>query len=123
MLSEGTRRITAIFALLAMRPRPSLLAIEEIENGLDPWTLQFVLGALREATNDGVQIILTTHSPFLLDHVDIDEVIHVHRNKGDTEYKPITTFDEVVKNQGVVAPGAMSIAGYMQDAEDPDGGA
>lgn len=123
MLSEGTRRITAIFALLAMRPRPSLLAIEEIENGLDPWTLQFVLGALREAANDGVQILLTTHSPFLLDHVDIDEVIHVHRNKGDTEYKPITTFDEVVKNQGVVAPGAMYIAGYMQDAEDPDGGA
>jgi predicted ATPase len=123
MLSEGTRRITAIFALLAMEPRPSLIAIEEIENGLDPWTLQFVLGALREAANDGVQIILTTHSPFLLDHVDISEVIHVRRNNGDTQYRPITSFDDVVNNQGVVAPGAMYIAGYMRDAEEPDGSA
>lgn len=120
MLSEGTRRITAIFALLAMEPRPSLIAIEEIENGLDPWTLQYVLRALREAAHDGVQILLTTHSPFLLDHVDISEVIHVRRNKGDTEYQPITSFDDVMKNQGVVAPGAMYIAGYMQDVEDPD---
>jgi len=32
MLSEGTRRITAIFALLAMEPRPSLIAIEEIDH-------------------------------------------------------------------------------------------
>lgn len=120
MLSEGTRRITAIFALLAMDPKPSLIAIEEIENGLDPWTLQYVLRALREAAHDGVQILLTTHSPFLLDHVDISEVIHVRRNKGDTEYQPITSFDDVMKNQGVVAPGAMYIAGYMQDVEDPD---
>ncbi len=123
MLSEGTRRITAIFALLTMEPKPSLIAIEEIENGLDPWTLQFVLRALREASNDGVQILLTTHSPFLLDHVAIDEVIHVRRNRGDTEYEPITTFDDVVKNQGVVAPGAMYIAGYMLDAEDSDASA
>ena len=118
MLSEGTRRITAIFALLAMDPRPSFIAIEEIENGLDPWTLQLVFRALREASCDGVQILLTTHSPYLLDHVDIDEVIHVRRDRGETKYEPITTFDDVVKNQRVVAPGAMYIAGYMRDAED-----
>lgn len=117
MLSEGTRRLTAIFALLAVRPRPSLIAIEEVENGLDPWTLRYVLDALRDVAADGVQILLTTHSPFLLDHVDPEEVIHVRREHGDSVYEPITSFDEVVRNQGVIAPGAMYLAGYLRDAE------
>ncbi|MFS8065787.1 MAG: AAA family ATPase [Byssovorax sp.] len=118
LLSEGTRRITALFALLAAEPRPSLIAIEEIENGLDPWTLRFVLNSLREASTEGVQILLTTHSPFLLDHVDPTEVLHVRRIKGDTVYEPITSFDDVVKNQNVIAPGAMYLAGYMNDTEE-----
>jgi predicted ATPase len=114
LLSEGTRRLTAIFALLATRPRPSLIAIEEIENGLDPWTLQFVFQALRDAADDGVQIILTTHSPFLLDHVHPDEIIHVTRAQGETSYTPIDGYQEVAKYKGMVAPGAMYISGYFQ---------
>jgi predicted ATPase len=114
LLSEGTRRLTAIFALLATTPRPSLIAIEEIENGLDPWTLQFVFQALRHASDDGVQIILTTHSPFLLDHVYPDEIIHVTRQTGETSYTPIEGYQEVVNYKDVVAPGAMYISGYFK---------
>ncbi len=118
LLSEGTRRITALFALLAATPRPSLIAIEEIENGLDPWTLRFVLNSLRQASIEGVQILLTTHSPFLLDHVEPTEVLHVRRIKGDTVYEPITSFEDVIRNQNVIAPGAMYLAGYMNDTEE-----
>ncbi len=114
LLSEGTRRLTAIFALLATRPRPSLVAIEEIENGLDPWTLQFVFRALRQASDEGVQILLTTHSPFLLDHVHSDEIIHVTREKGETSYTPIDGYQEVAKYKDMVAPGAMYISDYFR---------
>ncbi|HRC58901.1 MAG TPA: ATP-binding protein, partial [Kofleriaceae bacterium] len=107
LLSEGMRRIVAIFALLEARPRPSLLAIEEIENGLDPWTLAYVLGELHQASAEGVQVIVTTHSPFLLDHVDIDEVIHVHRRSGESTYQRVTDLPKVAKYKGVLAPGAM----------------
>lgn len=117
MLSEGTRRITAFFALLAVRPRPSLIAVEEVENGLDPWTLRVVINALREAAGEGVQILLTTHSPFLLDHVAPSEVLHVRRADGETVYEPMTSFEEVVRYQRVISPGAMYVGGYMQDAE------
>lgn len=113
LLSEGTRRITAIFALLALSPRPSLIAIEEIENGLDPWTLQLIFRALRQAADEGVQIILTTHSPFLLDHVEPEEVIHVTREVGETRYTPITRYDQVTNYKGMVAPGAMYISEYF----------
>lgn len=86
MLSEGTRRITALLALLERNPAPSLLCIEELENGLDPWTVQLLLGHLRAAAEMGTQVIITTHSPWLLDHVPIDDVLYVRRREGDTEY-------------------------------------
>jgi predicted ATPase len=113
MLSEGTRRITALFAALAARPLPSLLIVEEIENGLDPWTLEMVFQELREASTRGTQVIVTTHSPFLLDHVGVEEVIHVKRSHGDSTYHRISSYEEVSKYGSSVAPGAMYIAGYF----------
>lgn len=112
MLSEGTRRMTALFALMTIEPAPSLMIIEEIENGLDPWTLEFVLQELRDAAQRGTQIVLTTHSPFLLDHVSPEEVVVVRREKGQSTYEQVTSFDDVARYQGVVAPGAMYLAGY-----------
>ena len=86
MLSEGTRRITAILALLKRRPSPSLICIEELENGLDPWTVQTLLGHLMSAAERGVQIVLSTHSPWVLDHVPLSSILYVRRADGDTEY-------------------------------------
>jgi predicted ATPase len=113
MLSEGTRRITALFALLAARPQPSLLIIEEIENGLDPWTLEMVFQELRDASTEGTQVIVTTHSPFLLDHVRLEEVVHVERTDGHSTYHPISSYADVSRYGDAVAPGAMYIAGYF----------
>lgn len=117
MLSEGMRRMTAIFTLLAVEPQPSLIVIEEIENGLDPWTLEYVLRELHEASERGIQLLLTTHSPFLLDHVKPAEVIHVRRTKGNSTYTPVSSYVDVAKFGGVVAPGAMYLAGYYQDED------
>jgi ABC-type Mn2+/Zn2+ transport system ATPase subunit len=120
LLSEGMRRLVAIFALLESDPLPSLLVIEEIENGLDPWTLQYVLDALRAASNE-IQILLTTHSPFLLDHVAPDEVIHVQRKAGDTSYERVSELEQVARYERVLAPGAMYLSGVFGDSEAPDG--
>lgn len=87
MLSEGTRRLTAIFALLVRDPPPSILCIEEVENGLDPWAVRILLRHLREATQRGIQIVVTTHSPWVLDEVDLDDIILVRRVKGDSVYE------------------------------------
>lgn len=116
LLSEGARRLTTIFALLEARPRPPLIVIEEIENGLDPWTLRFVFDALRDAASEGTQVLLTTHSPYLLDHVEPDQVIHVTREHGDTEYHRLADYAEAVKYRGVVAPGALYISRYLSRA-------
>lgn len=105
MLSEGTRRITAIFALLVHDPPPSLLCIEEIENGLDPWTILHVLRALQDAVARGVQVVVTTHSPWLLDHVELDAIIHVRREQGATVYQRFGDRAEVQAYADDIPPG------------------
>nr|WP_276599189.1 ATP-binding protein [Nannocystis sp. SCPEA4] len=109
MLSEGTRRMTAIFALLAHRPGPSLLCIEEVENGLDPISVRRVLGYLKEASLRGVQVILTTHSPWLLDDVDVDDVLVVRRAVGDTTYTRLADDPTSQKSDPRVRPGGRYI--------------
>lgn len=95
MLSEGTRRITAILALLVHDPAPSLLCIEEIENGLDPWTVRTVLQHLQSAADRGTQVILTTHSPWVLDAVPIESILQVRRIEGDTIYEHFASRHEI----------------------------
>jgi predicted ATPase len=109
MLSEGTRRLTALFALLHHDPPPSLLCIEEIENGLDPWTLITVLKELQSAAERGVQIIVTTHSPWLLDHVELASILYVRRENGETRYERFADRADVKAYQGRVPAGAIYV--------------
>ena len=109
MLSEGTRRITAILALLQRDPPPSLLCIEEIENGLDPWTVIAVLEQLRSAADRGVQVIVTTHSPWLLDSVQIHDILEVTRSEGETRYSRFADRKAVKRYQGRVPPGSIYV--------------
>lgn len=113
MLSEGTRRITAILALLARDPAPSLLCIEEIENGLDPLTVRAILRHLESAADRGTQVILTTHSPWLLDDVPIDSILQVRRIEGDTRYEHFASRPEIQAFDPAVPAGTR----YVNEAE------
>jgi predicted ATPase len=95
MLSEGTRRITAILSLLVHDPGPSFLCIEEVENGLDPWAVRYMLRHLQSAADRGVQVVLTTHSPWLLDHVPLESIILVRRIGGDSQYERFNDSPEI----------------------------
>ena len=88
-LSTGVRMLF-FFVALAHHPNPPQVAlIEEPENGVHPKRLHDIVGLLRsltagELTNHPVQVILSTHSPYLLDHISIptDQVI-VFRRESD----------------------------------------
>lgn len=105
MLSEGTRRVTALLALLARRPAPALLCVEELENGLDPWTVVKMVKHLQDAADKGTQVIVTTHSPWLLDHVALRDILLVERVKGDTVYGRFSDRQAVRSFADAVPPG------------------
>ena len=71
-------RLLLFFVALAYHPRPpKLILLEEPENGVHPKRLSDVMRLLREITqgahaDHAAQVVLATHSPHLLDYVDID---------------------------------------------------
>ncbi len=87
MLSTGTLRLLAFLALLRHPHPPSLIIIEEIENGLDPRTINLLIEEIRVAVeNGGTQVICTTHSPYLLDLLKLSEIILVERIDGEPTF-------------------------------------
>ncbi|MBI4984433.1 MAG: AAA family ATPase [Rhodocyclales bacterium] len=81
MLSTGTLRVLALLVLLRHPSPPPLIVIEEIENGLDPRSIHLIVEEIRNAVLGGVtQVVLTTHSPYLLDLLTLDHLVVVERD-------------------------------------------
>ncbi|WP_437642075.1 AAA family ATPase [Sorangium sp. So ce854] len=81
--SDGTLRVAALLTALFQEPAPALLGFEEPELGVHPGAIPLLFDFLREASTRG-QVLLTTHSPDLLDLVPIDDVRVVERRSGAT---------------------------------------
>jgi len=81
LLSTGTLRVLALLAVLRHPQPPPLLCIEEIENGLDPRTLNLIVEEIARATQSGrTQVVCTTHSPYFLDLVPLSSIVVVERD-------------------------------------------
>ncbi|HBX51254.1 MAG: hypothetical protein A2275_17840 [Bacteroidetes bacterium RIFOXYA12_FULL_35_11] len=87
LLSTGTLRIVALLAVLR-NPKPApVVVIEELENGLDPRTIFLVISEIRRFTKEtGSQVIFTSHSPYLLDLMNLKEIIFVEKIDGDVKF-------------------------------------
>ncbi len=82
LLSTGTLRVVAILALLRHPFPPPLIIIEELENGLDPRTINLLVEEIRQAIESGkTQVIITTHSPYLLDLLHLSQIVIVERSE------------------------------------------
>ncbi len=85
LFSSGTLRILAILSILNSEVPPPVIFIEEIENGLDPRTLNLLVSEIRSLLPDN-QFITTTHSPYFLDLVALKHIVVAERANGKTEY-------------------------------------
>ena len=65
-MSEGTLRLLGILVAAYRRPAPSVMVIEEPEASIHPGALGVVLDVLHGATRSS-QVVVTTHSPDVLD--------------------------------------------------------
>ena len=82
LLSTGTLRVLALLALFRHPEPPSLIIIEEIENGLDPRTMHLIVEEIQNLVESGrSQVIATTHSPYLLDILDLSQIVVVERTE------------------------------------------
>lgn len=86
--SDGTLRIAAMLTALFQEPAPSLIGFEEPELAVHPGALPILYDYLVEASKRS-QIIITTHSPELMDLFDIDCIRVVERKQGVTTVGPV----------------------------------
>lgn len=75
-VSDGVLLVLAYLTILHLPQPPRVLLIEEPENSVHPKRLQDVLTILRELVQEQkhTQVILTTHSPYVVDLFKPDEV-------------------------------------------------
>lgn len=74
--SDGTLLVLAYLSVLYLPQPPRLLLIEEPENGIHPKRLRDILEILRNLVHEQshTQVVLTTHSPYVLDLFKPEEV-------------------------------------------------
>lgn len=92
-VSEGLKILLFVLLLLHSPEPPRLLAIEDIERGVHPHRLRDILAFLRKlAERKGVQVVVTSHSPYVVDHFyDMpNEVVVLERDEaGETVCTPL----------------------------------
>ncbi|MGK4003808.1 AAA family ATPase [Sorangium sp. So ce1036] len=77
LASEGTLLVIGLLTALWMEPRPRLLLLDDIDKALHPRAqgeLVAQIRAILEMTPD-LQVVATSHSPYLLDHFDAQDVL------------------------------------------------
>jgi len=87
LLSSGTLRILAILAMFETPSKPSVLFVDEVENGLDPRTIGLLLSQVQSAYMEkSMQVVFTTHSPYFLDLVPLESIIVAEKGKLGSSY-------------------------------------
>ncbi len=90
-MSDGTLRAVGLLAAVFQRPVPSLIAIEEPEATIHPGALESILDLLLYASRH-MQVVITTHSPELLDAKWIEDkhLRLVEWTEGATRVAPLS---------------------------------
>jgi hypothetical protein len=78
-IPDGYLKALALFHLLDMRP--SLLLVDELENSLHLKLLELAMSAFRSS---GTKVVVTTHSPMVVDLADPSELVMLSLSEGAT---------------------------------------
>lgn len=104
-INDGLLRLLAILAETASEH--SLVLFDEIENGINPEVVEFVINVLQKTKQ---QVVVTTHSPMILNYLDDDQakrsVMYLFKTtQGHTKSVPFFSIPSLKKKLTVMGPG------------------
>lgn len=112
-MSDGTLRVLGILVALFQgdpdaQKRVPLIGIEEPEIALHPGAVAVLLDGLRDAAHR-TQVIITTHSPDLLDdkHLDVDSILAVEAHDGNTLIAPVDKVGRSIMGDNLCTAGEL----------------
>ncbi|HTU18022.1 MAG TPA: AAA family ATPase [Gemmataceae bacterium] len=109
-VSEGTLLVLGLLAALHASDRPNLVLLDDLDRGLHPKAQKELIALLRGLleTIPDLQIIATTHSPYMLDCMGTDEVrMTFLRDDGATVCASLTSHPKYPKWKDEMTPGEM----------------
>lgn len=121
-MSDGTLRYLAIVTAMLTRQTGSLLLIEEVDNGLHPSRAHVLVEMLRTLGRQrGIDVIVTTHNPALLDAagarmVPFITVVHRDDRTGASLLTQLEDVEQLPKLMASGTLGRLSSEGSIESA-------
>lgn len=109
-VSEGTLLVLGLLAALHASNRPNLVLLDDLDRGLHPRAQKELITLLRRLleTNPDLQLVATTHSPYMLDCMGVNEVrMTFLKEDGATLCAPLTSHPQFPKWKDEMTPGEM----------------
>ncbi len=86
--------LKAITILYLLDLKPSMLVIDELENHMHLKLIEHVLSALK---NSSTEVLITTHSPLIIDLVEPEELVLLYKAENSTKAKRIENAEALKK--------------------------
>lgn len=101
-LSDGTLRLFGILLAAYQLPRPKLLVIEEPEQTIYPGALAVLADVFKEIGRS-TQVLITTHSPHLVQFFEPSQIRVAVMHNGITQIRPIHPHQMEAVNEGLLS--------------------
>lgn len=116
--SDGTLRLLGILTALYQEPARPLVALEEPELTIHPGVLSLLWEEIQTAAGRS-QMLITTHSPDLLDMCTAEQLRVVEKVNGITHIGPISETQKRIIKKKLFAPGQLLRAQGLTRAKEP----
>jgi len=94
-ISDGFFKIMAVLALSFEKSEINLLVIDELENSIHPEAIEILIDALK---NSGKQVIITTHSPIVLNVCELEDILFVKKDVDETKVSRVKNAEKLKKD-------------------------
>ena len=100
----GSKKLINLGLQIGNDDKASILLIDEIEIGLEPYRQKNLIHRLKKEVEKGGQLIFTTHSTVILAELDISQLILVNSQNGSTSFQIIANENTTLnsKMQGML---------------------
>lgn len=114
-MSDGTLRVLGVLLAVYQTPTPPFIAIEEPESTVHPAAAEVLVDIFSEACSRS-QIVITTHSPDILDSKNLrdDQIRAVEYSKGATIISPLGAISREAIRRRLYSPGDLLRSGELE---------
>lgn len=112
-ISDGTLRFLLLMAILYNPKRGAVVCLDEPEMGLHPDMISSVADGIKYAAQTGTQMIVSTHSPLLLNAFELDDILIFEKDSENQTIVNRKSEEDFQDWQGEFLAGQMWMRGQL----------